>query len=66
MYSQVNGSALTVTDEGGGVISVQGDSVASTLDDNVKTMCLTLKVSDSAITENDIQNIIITIDEPIV
>ena len=65
MYSQVNGSALTVTDEGGGVISVQGDSVASTLDDNVKTMCLTLMVSDSAITESDIQNIIITIDEPI-
>jgi hypothetical protein len=63
-YSSLNGSALSITDEGNGVISVSGDNIRGA-GQGTKRMVLVLKVSDSAITLADIQNIVITIDEPI-
>lgn len=63
-YSVVLGSNITVTDEGNGVISVS--NLASSFTATVKYMVLTLRVSDSNITTADIQNVVITIDEPIV
>ena len=63
-YSVLRGDSCPQTDEGNGVISVSG--VASSFNSDIKYMVITLKVSDSTITEADIQNIVVTIDEPIV
>lgn len=63
-YSVLQGNSCPQTDEGNGVISVSG--VASSFNSDIKYMVITLKVSDSTITEADIQNIVVTIDEPIV
>lgn len=72
-YSSLIGSAFTATDEGNGVISISGGTntttgspVSSSFISDIKRMCLTLQVSTSQITTADIQNIVITIDEPIV
>lgn len=63
-YSVITANNMTQTDEGNGVISISG--VASSFVEGIKYMVLTLKVSDSTITAADIQNIVVTIDEPIV
>lgn len=63
-YSVITANSMTQTDEGNGVISVS--DVASSFIEGIKYMVLTLKVSDSTITAADIQNIVVTIDEPIV
>ena len=64
-YGSLNGSAITTTNEGNGVISVPGSVVKTLGVSGVKSMIMVLQVSTSAITTADIQNIIITIDEPI-
>ena len=64
-YTSINGGALSINDEGNGVISISGDNIASALPSDMDRMCFVLKVSDSALTTDDIQNIVITIDEPI-
>lgn len=63
-YSTVNASAFSVTNEGGGVYSI--NNLASPFASGVKRFCMVLGVKTSAITGNDIEDIIITIDEPIV
>ena len=67
-YSQLNGTNVEVADEGDGVISFSGASsnIASSFADGINRMVLVLKVSDSPITTENLQNIVITIDEPIV
>ncbi len=62
-YSYISHTGMTITDEGNGVESISG--VASTFSDGVVRMALCMKVSATAITTADIQNIVITIDEPI-
>ena len=62
VYSTVNGTQKTPADEGNGVVSVSGLSSNAS---GAKRMCFVLRVGQSAITEDDIKNIIITIDEPI-
>lgn len=62
-YTMQNGSALTVNNLGNGVISISPD--ASWFVSGIRRMLLVLKVSDSAITAADIQDLVITIDEPI-
>lgn len=63
-YSVVQGANITQIDEGNGVISVSNQALSFPYD--VKYMVLTLKVSDSTLTTADLENIVITIDEPIV
>lgn len=75
IYSMVNGSGVyaSIKDEGNGVTSISGGvnvtgtttPVSASFISDVKRMCLVLHVSDSTITTADIQNIVITIDEPI-
>lgn len=62
-YSLISPANYTVTDEGNGVLSISG--INSSFPNNVKYMVLTLRISDSNITSADIQNVVITIDEPI-
>lgn len=62
-YSVVQGANITPIDEGNGVISVSNQALSFPYD--VKYMVLTLKVSDSTLTAADLENIVITIDEPI-
>lgn len=62
-YFTIKKGSMTIADEGNGVISVT--NCASSFVDGVKYMVLVLNVKDSAITANDIKDIIITIDEPI-
>lgn len=62
-YSVIQGNNISPTNEGNGVISVS--NIAASFAGSVKYMVLTLKVSDSTLTTADIQNIVITIDEPI-
>ena len=64
-FSELNKNSFTITDEGNGVISISGEGLSPSFDNDVTYMVLTLKVKDTAITEADIQNIAITIDEPI-
>lgn len=64
-YGSLNGSAITTTNEGNGVISVPGSVIKTLGASGVKSMIMVLQVSTSAITAADIQNIVITIDEPI-
>lgn len=61
MYSSLNGSSISTVDEGNGVISVSG--LASSFPTSVKRMAFTLKVKDTAITADDVEGTIITIDE---
>ena len=65
-YSVINGSGITVTDEGNGVISLSMSKHQSSLPSDIKYMVLVLRISDSTITSADIHNVVITIDEPIV
>ena len=62
-YSVIQGNNISHTDEGNGVISVS--NIASSFTSSVKYMVLTLKISDSTLTTADVQNVVITIDEPI-
>lgn len=59
-----NANTWAITDEGNGVISVKG--LDSYFTSGVVRACMCLKVKSSAITASDIENIVITIDEPIV
>lgn len=64
-YSNIIGSQFTPVDEGNGVISISGNAVASAFASNVTFMALMLHVKNTAITADDIKDIIVTIDEPI-
>ena len=66
-YSSINGSAIysSIVDEGNGVISISGTAITSSFVEGVRRMVLTLQVSTSNITADDIKDIVITIDEPI-
>lgn len=61
--SSINYNNMTFTDEGNGVESVSG--VADSFVSGIVRMAICPKVSSSAITADDIANIIITIGEPI-
>jgi hypothetical protein len=63
-FSSINSGNISQVNEGNGVISVS--NIASSFPSGVKYMVFTLKVKDSAITADDIKDIVITIDEPIV
>lgn len=63
VYSEAIKSQMTINDEGNGVISVTIDPVNAS--SGVKYMLLTLRVKDTAITADDVKDIIVTIDEPI-
>ena len=62
-YSGVIKTQMTINDEGNGVISVtiKPENTSS----GVNYMLLTMRVKDTAITADDIKDIIVTIDEPI-
>lgn len=62
-YSTISYTGMTFTDEGNGVESISG--VASAFPDGVVRMAICPKVSSSAITADDIANIVVTINEPI-
>jgi hypothetical protein len=62
-YSNINKTSMTITNEGDGVISVS--NIASTMASGVKYMVLVLNVKTSAVTYDDIKDIVVTIDEPI-
>ena len=62
-YSSINGNAMTQVDEGNGVVSISG--LSANFASGVNYMVLVLKVSDTTLTTADIQNIVVTIDEPI-
>ena len=64
-YSAIQGSEFTATDEGNGVISVSNDTLKTSFSSGVKYMVLILRIRDTDITEADIQDVVITIDEPI-
>lgn len=59
------GTMISVTDEGNGVISISGSKLASLLHSNINYIVVILNVKNTALTTSDIQNIVITIDEPI-
>jgi hypothetical protein len=65
-YSGITYSVLGQVDEGNDVISVSGDSVRQAFTTGIKYVAFCLKVKNTTITASDIQNIVITIDEPIV
>lgn len=60
------GANIELTNEGNGVISIGGTKLASLLHSNINYIVMTLNVKTTALTISDIQNIVITIDEPIV
>lgn len=64
-FSSFNKDSMTVVDEGNGVISVSGSMIGSSFASGVKYMVLSLNVKTTAVTADDIKDIIITIDEPI-
>lgn len=63
VYSSMYIGSLTITNEGNGVISVS--KVAESFPEGVKYVAFVLNVKDTAVTANDIKDIVITIDEPI-
>lgn len=65
-YSAITYGVLNQKDEGNGVISVSGSYVRQAFPSDTKYVAFCLKVKDTTITASDIQNIVITIDEPIV
>lgn len=62
-YSTINKNNCTITDEGNGVISISG--IASSFTSDIKRAVMCLKVKDTALTTADLENIVITINEPI-
>ena len=63
-YSVINCNSMTITDEGNGVESVSG--IANTFASGIKRLAVTMKVSASAMTASDLDDIVVTIEEPIV
>lgn len=62
-YTMTNKNSVAITDEGNGVISIS--KLASSFASGVVRAVMCLKVKDTALTTADLQNIVITIDEPI-
>lgn len=62
-FSFVNKSSVTITDEGSGVISISG--LAAAFASGVVRAVMCLKVKDTALTTADLNNIVITLNEPI-
>lgn len=65
IYGEGVGTSLTVTNEGNGVISVSGTGLANAVKSGSTYIIIVLNVKTTAITADDIKDIVITIDEPI-
>ena len=64
-YSMVNGSTITQTNMGNGVVAISGDNLVASFTTGVIYMAMTLRVKDTEITADDIKDIVVTINEPI-
>ncbi len=65
IQAEYSGSNISVKNEGNGVISTSGSKLASLMHSNINYIVLILNVKNTALTLSDIENIVITIDEPI-
>ena len=64
-FGSKNASAMTVNDEGNGVVSILGTGIAGAMQDGINYMVLVLCVKSTAVTADDIKDIVITVNEPI-
>ncbi len=65
IWGEINKNTGTVTDEGNGVVSICGENLAKWMGSEVTYIVLVLNVKTTAITQDDIKDMVITIDEPI-